>query len=291
MAIIQYSPWKDAASVGQGLGDTLAQTMMQLPLMRAQLEEHRQRMAMQQQLAKTHGEYYGAEAELARARTSEVKQKNLAEQESARHLGNFVNHMKLVNDRIQMKLDPSESLNVAMTELTASDPKHIGELAKTLLLEIGGAYTDQSKAFAAGSPAGASAGRLSLNQVNPLLGTSGAMEPKPGETISVPQLGTNAPTTFQGPERQFAPEHLGSTIPVLLGSQSPLSESNKASLADTIYGRLTNSPAFRVTSPTNAPTAAVGKPLTAEIAAEFLRQAGGDKERARQLARQAGYEF
>lgn len=287
MAIIQYSPWRDAASVGHGLGDTLAQTMMQLPLMRAQLEEHRQRMAMQQQLAKTHGEYYGAEAELARARTSEVQQKNLAEQESARHLGNFVNHMKLVNDRIQMKLDPSEPLNIAMTELTASDPKHIGELAKTLLLEIGGAYTDQSKAFAAGSPAGATAGRLSLGQVNTLTGGMGAMEPRPGETISVPQLGTNAPTTFQGPERQFAPEHLGGVYGAAARQFfGPTTTPQEKAAIPGQLGQFLQS-----LHPTNAPPAAVGKPLTAEIAAEFLRQAGGDKERARQLARQAGYEF
>lgn len=34
-----------------------------------------------------------------------------------------------------------------------------------------------------------------------------------------------------------------------------------------------------------------GKPLTREVAAELLKQAGGDKAKARELARQAGYTF
>lgn len=39
------------------------------------------------------------------------------------------------------------------------------------------------------------------------------------------------------------------------------------------------------------PQAGTGKSLTKEIAAEFLQQAGGDKEKARKLARDAGYVF
>ena len=38
-------------------------------------------------------------------------------------------------------------------------------------------------------------------------------------------------------------------------------------------------------------TDSAGKPLTREVAASFLKAAGGDKTRARQLAREAGYEF
>ena len=48
MSIIGYSPWQDAASYGQALGQTLAQGMLQLPRQRAEMDMERQRFASQQ---------------------------------------------------------------------------------------------------------------------------------------------------------------------------------------------------------------------------------------------------
>lgn len=42
---------------------------------------------------------------------------------------------------------------------------------------------------------------------------------------------------------------------------------------------------------TNAPPQGQGKPLDAQTAAGFLKQAGGDKNKARELAKQAGFTF
>lgn len=38
------------------------------------------------------------------------------------------------------------------------------------------------------------------------------MQPGLGQTISMPQLGTNTPTQIQGPPKPFAPEHLGNVF-------------------------------------------------------------------------------
>ena len=53
MALIPYSPWKDAASVGEGLGGSLTNLLLHLPQLR-----------QQQELLRMHGQLYGAQADL-----------------------------------------------------------------------------------------------------------------------------------------------------------------------------------------------------------------------------------
>jgi hypothetical protein len=50
-------------------------------------------------------------------------------------------------------------------------------------------------------------------------------------------------------------------------------------------------PGQRPAAPAAKPPPQGGKPLTPELAQEFLKQAGGDKDKARALAKQAGYGF
>jgi len=56
MAIVNYSPWQDAASVGQGLGASLTNLLIELPKLR-----------QQQQLLQMHSQLYGAQAGLYQA--------------------------------------------------------------------------------------------------------------------------------------------------------------------------------------------------------------------------------
>jgi len=57
MAIINYSPWTDAANAGQGLGASLTNLMLELPKLR-----------QQQQLLEMHRQLYGAETQEVLAR-------------------------------------------------------------------------------------------------------------------------------------------------------------------------------------------------------------------------------
>src|SRR5438132_5937020 len=65
MAIIQSSPWADAASFGHGLGESLTNLLIKLPEIRAQ----QALLAAHQQLYGAQSGLYESEAERARAQT------------------------------------------------------------------------------------------------------------------------------------------------------------------------------------------------------------------------------
>lgn len=78
MAFFQ-SPWGEAASAGQGIGHSLSQALIQLPLVRAQLAMHMAELAIHKQryesesLAdKARASLYGAEEGYYKARTGEL---------------------------------------------------------------------------------------------------------------------------------------------------------------------------------------------------------------------------
>jgi hypothetical protein len=71
MAIINYSPWMDAARYGQGLGETLGRILMQMPQVRAQQRIDLARLPIELQMQRSQLENANAlrayrEAEAAR---------------------------------------------------------------------------------------------------------------------------------------------------------------------------------------------------------------------------------
>lgn len=46
MSYIQYSPWNDAAAVGQGIGSSIAKVLLELPMERRRMEREDQRMEL-----------------------------------------------------------------------------------------------------------------------------------------------------------------------------------------------------------------------------------------------------
>jgi hypothetical protein len=70
MSYVQYSPWQDAASFGQGLGATISKILFTLPQMRQQAAQQERdyqldvrRVAAQEQMARSHSSLYQAQQE------------------------------------------------------------------------------------------------------------------------------------------------------------------------------------------------------------------------------------
>lgn len=87
-----------------------------------------------------------------------------------------------------------------------------------------------------------------------------------------------------------------------LSANTALTEWVKMLATEGGYANRTNNPIAMALEPfirqlvtkglgTNAPTATTGGTLDPQTAAKFLQQSGGDKDKARQMAREAGYTF
>ncbi len=59
---IRYSPWEDAAQYGQGLGNTLIQALIKVPMEKRELELKAQHEAAMADFYRAHGELYSAQA-------------------------------------------------------------------------------------------------------------------------------------------------------------------------------------------------------------------------------------
>jgi len=233
---IPYNPWSDAANVGERVGGSLSNLMLQLPQIKAQarqrqeqMELERQRLGLEKQRVGFEGERVGLEKamvqphiDLYKAQAAETGQrgelykqqgklaeaKTLTETNKQQNLAKFLDAAQRADAKIKAKEDPTQEVLEAHQYMTATDSKQLGDWVKTVAASAAGTFSDQNKAMAFGSPQAVTAGRINQNQVNPLLGEHGVISAREGEQKFVPQLGTNVPATFSGPPKQFAPQRM-----------------------------------------------------------------------------------
>lgn len=75
MGFVQYSPWNDAASYGQGLGETLGNILLKLPLLRERAAQDAEDRAIRSRHAQAEEKYMGAHGDYFSALSRELPQR------------------------------------------------------------------------------------------------------------------------------------------------------------------------------------------------------------------------
>jgi hypothetical protein len=117
--------------------------------------------------------------------------------------------------------------------------------------------------------------------IDPVTGQTLAALPGASKQTTVPGLAGIASAIIRN-NPDITPEELTSQIDTI---------GEALSKYQNLSGPGTNAAPAESRSPGEADRKGANKPITKELVAKFLQQAGGDKEKARQLAREAGYSF
>lgn len=287
MAIVNYSPYDDAANLGQGLGSAFSQMALQLPQMRMQ------QMQVQAMLKKLPYEValQAAEAQTAQARTGLYKkQGELTDKRGAR----VDQEMKGRQDKNPWMIGNNPQEIVAADNMQQATPVSgvLQDPAKALALIL------HNTQFQKGV-------NIPANAVN--MGPDGTRTP--GNVMLQPQQQAYAPSGPGGGMAKIAENSnqragsgafSGQVMPRnIFDVAAKIYNSGNAANPDEALASAKRMAAGA--SGTNAPTTMTnmpqrdirqgGKPLDPDQAKAFLQQAGGDKEKAREMARQAGFQF
>lgn len=262
MPLVSYSPYEDAANLGQGLGNAFSQIALQLPAMKLQ------QMQMQAMLKKLPYEVAleTAEAEAARARAKYTGAETL-----------------LAGERMETEKATRPGKVDYQKNRAATEQAH-GDLYK--------AQAENWRNRGVNVPTG------DINY------PSDGGAPRYGMLNVAPQHQVYAPTG-QGsnmaqiafnPNKTGSPSFSGDVMPRnVFDAAAHIYQSGNAATPDEAMAMAQRMAASAMG--TNAPPAQIpppqggGKALDASTAKQFLQQAGGDKDKARALAKQAGYNF
>lgn len=184
MPIIGYSPWQDAANFGQGVGNSLSESLLRLPMERYQLAQNAARMQQMQQLG------------LARIANAQERNQDLAQY----HQG----MLGLGQNRLQQQQQAAELLNAVRmlqaqneqirTQILANRPISLGN-GSYLTPGSVGQPQDQSPQL---PPMPTGIGNVPGLMGQPLQNDMPPMVPSPNaqQPQTVNQLG-NSPTGWQ----------------------------------------------------------------------------------------------
>lgn len=253
MPLVSYSPYEDAANLGQGLGSTFANIALQLPQIRMQ--------QLQQQALLKRLPY---ELALEGAQTA-------AEQARGRRLDS---QTQTENATRQGKVDYGNAR-------TKTEGEH-GDLYKAQADSVarkGQVIPNNGMLLMPG-------GERVTGNVNLPAGGAAFQNPtgQPGNPMAQVAMNPKGPGTAGNPSDI---EFMKAATDLVKGGQAGSMKEAAGMVNSMLSARHgdTNTTGFDNPNPQD------GKPLDANMASQFLKQAGGDKEKARSMAKQAGYNF
>ncbi len=181
MALIQYSPWQDAAEYGAGLGRTLSQAMLQMPMLKAQQAMEQQRLGMEQGRYQTEQSQAPLQAQLLQAQIGNLNARpELAQQRLA--MMDMMNQSRLEQADVlnQLRMAQIEHLENAGQPKPLTAPQNVS-LEKNVQGLVPDQYQGKPQTI---SPEGL---QFLLNAVKQ--GQSASAQPS--QMQHVPQLQTN----------------------------------------------------------------------------------------------------
>ena len=264
MPIVGYSPWADAANYGAGLGETLGRILLQVPQQRAELRMQQQQFPLQQQLMQ-------AQINEANLRPGLQQQalaiKSLQEQLAAQRAGVTEDYQK---ERIRQ---------IIQDEYRKDHPDQFGKPP-----------TEQQD-FGQGRQAVKDYASDLANKQN-IDFTKTPFSVAPDLMSGSLQSATGSKTPYQDVIKHL--QNVGASLQAILQTnQIPQVQSYWFSpdVTNMIPQVTTNAYELRAPQVQQSTNSSSAKVVTPDLAKQFLQQAGGDKDAARNLARQAGYSF
>lgn len=300
----QPDPWQVAAGAmnreAGSLGNVL-QTIQQNRMLQRQMLMRQQQLDYQRTLAEQHGQLFEAQTALTNKR-AEAEQQKLLQANALHELAQRVGRATTTAKTLQNVQDPSLA---GLEQFVQGGQVPAGNYSRGDLIHLmqalaAGAATES----AASTPSSAQRLIEGYNipeggvRANPIEGVTDFGMPKqqrtsyrnvaPGSMVINPDTGE---LIFQAPPKEATQGNRPLTQSEALRSRMSEAGQTFKKLPENmrlmIDQVITNAPGMRL------PTTSQGevKQLDAETAKQFLQKAGGDKEKARQLAREAGFTF
>lgn len=243
--LIGYSPWSDAANVGEGIGNSFGRLALQIPqlrLQKQQLELQRQQLVHDGARSQAQAGLYGAETELTKEKNRGEVLKNEEFGKRTKRGTDMSHALGLWTQKMMRGEQPDESdiqmVTAGVADMAKNDPNKLAMFVRNMVLnQTSGIGTDKQTAIGVMQPQLARGLVIPKDgtAVNPVNGTvlaQGAQHLRPGEaTINATQFapGIQAPPMTIAATNPSLPQqfNLGNIIPSLLKRDEMADEGDK----------------------------------------------------------------